>query len=114
MSKLAEYRALAIELEKLQSRQEALQKDESLKNELEFENKVKALIEEYDLTPAKAIALIDPSSAIASTPPRKQRAVKVYVNPHNGETIETKGGNHKGLKQWKEQYGAETVESWLK
>lgn len=35
------------------------------------------------------------------------------ANPHTGEFIETKGGNHKGLKAWKVQYGAETVESWL-
>jgi len=27
--------------------------------------------------------------------------------------FETKGGNHKILKQWKEQYGAEAVEGWL-
>lgn len=33
--------------------------------------------------------------------------------PHTGEFIETKGGNHKGLKAWKVQYGAETFESWL-
>lgn len=44
---------------------------------------------------------------------RKARSVKVYHNPHNGETVETKGGNHKVLKAWKAQYGAETVESWL-
>jgi hypothetical protein len=44
---------------------------------------------------------------------RRARTVKVYKNPHNGEIIETKGGNHKALKAWKEQYGAATVESWL-
>jgi hypothetical protein len=27
--------------------------------------------------------------------------------------IETKGGNHKELKAWKEKYGADTVESWV-
>ncbi|MCF5097806.1 transcriptional regulator, partial [Pseudomonas gessardii] len=27
---------------------------------------------------------------------------------------ETKGGNHRGLKAWKEQYGAATVDSWLR
>ncbi|MDG9812333.1 transcriptional regulator, partial [Pseudomonas juntendi] len=27
--------------------------------------------------------------------------------------IETKGGNHKLLKEWKAQYGADEVESWL-
>lgn len=44
---------------------------------------------------------------------RRARTVKVYKNPNNGEIIETKGGNHKALKAWKEQYGADTVESWL-
>jgi len=44
---------------------------------------------------------------------RRERQVKVYLNPNNGERIETKGGNHKLLKEWKSQYGADTVESWL-
>jgi hypothetical protein len=44
---------------------------------------------------------------------RKPRQVKVYKNPHNGEVVETKGGNHKTLKEWKVEYGADTVESWL-
>ncbi|WP_164661673.1 DNA binding protein, partial [Pseudomonas viridiflava] len=38
----------------------------------------------------------------------------VYQNPHTGELIETKGGNHRGLKAWKEQYGVDTVDSWLR
>lgn len=42
----------------------------------------------------------------------KKRAVKIYHNPHNGEKIETKGGNHKILKQWKAQYTPSVVESW--
>jgi len=45
---------------------------------------------------------------------RRARVVKVYQNPHTGELIETKGGNHRGLKAWKEQYGAATVDSWLR
>ncbi|MBR7552292.1 DNA binding protein, partial [Mycobacterium tuberculosis] len=35
-----------------------------------------------------------------------------YKNPHNGEIIETKGGNHKLLKEWKAEYGSDTVETW--
>jgi len=27
--------------------------------------------------------------------------------------VETKGGNHKILKQWKQEHGSDTVESWL-
>ncbi|MCS9086840.1 transcriptional regulator, partial [Pseudomonas aeruginosa] len=33
--------------------------------------------------------------------------------PDTGEVVETKGGNHKVLKAWKEQYGAQTVDGWL-
>ncbi|MGE8457076.1 MAG: H-NS histone, partial [Pseudomonas alloputida] len=33
-------------------------------------------------------------------------------NPHNGEVIETKGGNHKTLKEWKATWGGDVVESW--
>jgi hypothetical protein len=29
------------------------------------------------------------------------------------EVVETKGGNHKVLKEWKAEYGSDTVESWL-
>lgn len=39
--------------------------------------------------------------------------VKQYKNPHNGEIIETKGGNHKLLKEWKAEYGSDVVEGWL-
>jgi hypothetical protein len=35
------------------------------------------------------------------------------MNPHNGEIIETKGGNHKLLKERKSQYGANELESCL-
>lgn len=40
------------------------------------------------------------------------RRVKIYRNPHANEVIETKGGNHKTLKEWKATWGAEEVESW--
>jgi hypothetical protein len=44
---------------------------------------------------------------------QKARSVKVYKNPHSGEVVETKGGNHKVLKEWKAEYASEQVESWL-
>jgi len=51
---------------------------------------------------------IAPAKAI-----RKARSVKIYKNPHTGEVIQTMGGNHKTLKEWKAEYGSDTVESWL-
>lgn len=58
---------------------------------------------------SKAAKLAD---QITNTSKRAARKVKCYTNPHNGEKIETKGGNHKGLKAWKDEYGASTVEGW--
>jgi hypothetical protein len=37
----------------------------------------------------------------------------VYRNPHTNEVVQTKGGNHRTIKQWKSQHGASLVESWL-
>lgn len=34
-------------------------------------------------------------------------------NPHTGEVVETKGGNHKTRKEWKAEHGSVNVESWL-
>ncbi|MNY70929.1 hypothetical protein D3C86_2091590 [compost metagenome] len=65
------------------------------------------------------INLLDPQSgrralAVESkSGSRKPRQVKVYKKPHTGEVVETKGGNHKILKEWKAKYGSDTVESWL-
>jgi hypothetical protein len=36
---------------------------------------------------------------------------KGYKNPQTGEVVETNGGNHKTLKEWKAERGSATVES---
>lgn len=98
---------------------EALKKDAGLKREIEFEQKLVGLMKSYDKNLRDIIAILDPKAATRPAAPaakqqRRPRVVKVYENPHTGELIETKGGNHRGLKAWKEQYGAQTVESWVR
>lgn len=44
---------------------------------------------------------------------RKSLQLKVCKNPHTVEIFETKGGNHKGLKEWESEHGSAIVESWL-
>ncbi|MNE44365.1 hypothetical protein D3C80_1385870 [compost metagenome] len=68
----------------------------------------------------QVITILDPSKGLSvstasasSGVQRKLREVKRYKNPHSGEVVETKGGNHKILKQWKQEHGSDTVESWL-
>lgn len=66
------------------------------------------------------MAILDPRTAIQLSPVavteksnRKPCQLKVYKNPRSDEFVETRGGNHKILKEWKSQYGAEEVEGWL-
>ncbi len=44
---------------------------------------------------------------------RKPRKLKVFKNPETGETVETRGGNHKVLKAWKAEYKLANIDEWL-
>ena len=119
MSLIQEYRATEDAIKELQLRLQSLQSNDGLQKELEFETKLKGLMGEYSKSLRDVIALLDPHRAgrPAATQPKKgeraPRKVKSYKNPHTGEVIETKGRNHKGLKEWKSKHGADAVESWL-
>lgn len=120
MSRLAEFRALEQQLAAQLAELETLKNDDGLKREIEFEQKLRNLLGEYGYSLRNIIAILDPQAsrrAPAATESkagsRKPRQVKIYKNPHSGEVVETKGGNHKILKDWKAEYGSDTVESWL-
>lgn len=118
MSLIAEYRQTQQAVEELQARLQALSTDDRLKKELEFEEKLRGLMGEYGKSLRDVITLLDPQASTKRAPTsaapatRKPRQVKVYKNPENGEIIETKGGNHKTLKEWKAKHGADIVEGW--
>lgn len=120
MSRLAEFRKLEQTLAAQLAELETMKNDEGLKREIEFEQKLRALLEKYGCSLRDVINILDPQAsrrvpayAAPKAAQRKAREVKIYKNPHNGEIVETKGGNHKLLKQWKQEHGAEEVESWL-
>ena len=119
MSLLNDYIQKEQQLKQLQEELQRLEGDQRLKSELEFKAKLEALMNEFGKRPADVIALLAPSAdqrvnakAPASASRRKRR-LKIYKNPHTGEVIETRGGNHKGLRSWKDEHGDDTVESWL-
>ena len=118
MSRLAEFRQLEKHLAEQLAALEAMKGDEGLKKEVEFEKKLRALLAEYDYSLRNVIAILDPQASQRSPAPtatkgvRKAREIKIYNNPHSGEIVETKVGNHKLLKEWKNEYGADVVESW--
>lgn len=120
MSRLAEFRQLEKNLAEQLAALEAMKGDEGLQREVEFETKLRELLAEYGYSLRNVIALLDPQASRrdpaateSKAGTRKPRQVKIYKNPHSGEVVETKGGNHKVLKEWKTEYGADEVESWL-
>jgi hypothetical protein len=119
MSKIAEFKALEAQLAEQMRQLDAMKNDDGLKREIEFEGKLRALMAEYNVALPAIIGLLDPTARRSTAKPadaklvRKARSVKRYKNPHTGEVIETKGGNHKLLKEWKTAHGSSEVESWL-
>lgn len=119
MSKLAEYRQLEKHLAEQLQALEAMKGDDGLKKEIEFETKLRKLLEHYGFSLKHIINLLEPQttaqrkSAAPAVSTRKPRELKIYKNPNTGEVIETKGGNHKALKEWKTEHGADVVEGWL-
>ena len=120
MSIINKYRATKEAIKELQEQLENMSQDSELQKEMEFEEKLRALMAEYGKSLRDINALLDPQSIRSSVAgltkvtgrPRRTRKTKRYTNPHTGEVIETKGGNHKELKEWKARWGAQTVESW--
>lgn len=120
MSRLAEFRQLEQKLAAQLAELEALKGSSELQQEIEFEAKLRDLLATYGYSLRDIINILDPQSnrraaapVTAEKAPRRIRQVKRYTNPHSGEVIETRGGNHKLLKEWKAQHGADEVESWL-
>ncbi|MBD3897797.1 DNA binding protein [Halomonas sp. ML-15] len=120
MSLLSAYMQKEQLLKQLTEELHNMESDQRLKAELEFKEKLEALMKEFDKSAADVIDLLDPkpankSAAKAPTAAggRRKRKLKIYKNPNTGEVVETRGGNQKTLKAWKDEFGGDTVESWL-
>lgn len=106
-------------LKQLKQQLDALENDPRLKSELEFKDRLENLMNEYDKKARDVIDLLAPehssnvSSKESNGGQRRKRKLKIYKHPKTGEVLETRGGNQKTLKAWKEEHGDEVVEGWL-
>ena len=108
-------------LEQLKEELKALENNSELKKEIEFKKRLQALMAEYGNSVENVCTMLDPSylrstdrnTKTSSMDGRKKRPLKVYKNPHSGEVVETRGGNHKIIKEWKAKFGTEEVVSWV-
>jgi hypothetical protein len=119
MAKINDYYQKKQLMEKLSEELAQLEQDQALKGELEFENKVRDLMKEYKKTPKDVLQIlsaIDPTiaggKATATGGTRAKRPMKTYKNPHTGEVVQTRGGNHKTLNEWRKKHGKEAVQGW--
>ncbi|OHZ03012.1 histone-like nucleoid-structuring protein, MvaT/MvaU family [Salinicola sp. MIT1003] len=123
-SQLADYMQKEAQLARLQAELKEMEGSEQLKLAKEYKQKLEELMKKYGHTVEETIDVLDPEYKLRGLPPlesapkstggtRRKRKLKVYKNPNTGEVIETRGGNHKELKAWKDEHGAETVESWV-
>jgi len=113
MDKLTELKLKQERLAELQQEVEALEKSKDIQKELAFREDLEKLLTKYGKTMDD---LVPPSSSKGSAGAgrqRRKRKLKVYLNPHTKEKVETRGGNHSVLKAWKAEHGADEVESWL-
>lgn len=118
MSKIEIYEKKRQELERIQKELEKLESSDELKKEMQFKNDLEKLMDKYSKDAKEVLRVlgqIDPnvsSGSSAGTGTRRSRPLMKYKNPHTGEVVKTKGGNHKTLKAWREQYGKEEVDKW--
>lgn len=122
MGILVEYSEKKRQLEALKAELKELENSEDLKKELEFKSQLEKLLDKYAKSAAdaaKVLSEMDPSISIGSAKKAvkpaatgRTRALMVYKNPHTGEVVKTRGGNTKTLKEWREKYGADKVDSW--
>jgi len=118
MSQLSQFLRMQQEAERLQAEMKRLQESKELKQELEFKEMLEQAMNEYGMSATDVLNMLDPQrlekpKQETQGQTRRKRKLKIYKNPHTGETVETRGGNQKTLKAWKKEYGDEEVEGWL-
>lgn len=120
MAKINDYYQKKQLVEQLSEELAQLEQDQALKGELEFEKKVRDLMKEYKKAPKdvlQVLSAIDPTITggkvtAATGGNRARRPMKTYKNPHTGEVVQTRGGNHKTLNEWRKKHGKDAVQSW--
>lgn len=116
MSILKEFRDTEALVEELKVKLQKMANDDQLKVELEFSDKLRALMGQYGKSLRDIIQILSPSpakAAVAQPTQRRERSTKVYKHAETGEILEIKSSNNKVFKAWNDQYGAAVVAGWL-
>lgn len=120
MSLIARYYEKKGLMDKLSKEIKELEENTVLKAELKFKSELLAVIKKHNRTlddAFKALVTEDPLLPKSGARTKRKsearaRPTQVYNNPHTGEVVETRGANHKKLREWRLAHGSEEVSSW--
>lgn len=83
---------------------------EAVKKALAFREELNDLLQKHKFSEDDLREMLQVSSPKKSQ--SRTRKQFIYRNPHTGEHVKTRGANHTKLKEWREKYGADVVDSW--
>ncbi|MEQ6884379.1 histone-like nucleoid-structuring protein, MvaT/MvaU family [Salicola sp. Rm-C-2C1-2] len=124
MGKISTYYEKQQAVKQLQDELQKMEEDKELRKELDFKEELNQLMEKYGKSGKdmlEVLSALDSSvknkleqggGSSSANDGRKKRPLKTYRNPHTGEVVQTRGGNHKTLNAWRQQYGKEEVARW--
>jgi hypothetical protein len=112
--------ALEKQLAQIEKELETIKRSAAFKKENAISRSLNNLMARHDCSKSDLISILQSDTAActkrattSSSKTRKPRQLKVFKNPNTGETVETRGGNHKVLKAWKSDYKLDNIDEWL-
>ena len=112
--------AIEKQLAQLEKELKSIENSAAFKKENAVKRGLASLMKKHGCSKNDLIALLqgDESEPVkrakkANATTRKPRKLKIFKNPTTGETVETRGGNHKVLKAWKAEYKLANIDEWL-
>ena len=113
---------LEIQMAQLEKELKSIENSAAFRKENAVKRALANLMKKHGCSKADLMALLQSdgsaaakrgSPAAKSARSRKPRKLKIFKNPNTGETVETRGGNHKILKAWKAEYNLTNIDNWL-
>ena len=112
--------ALEQQLAQIEKELKSIERSAAFKKENAISRALNNLMKKHGCSKNDLISILQGDSAApakrsvaSSSKTRKPRKLKVFKNPNTGETVETRGGNHKILKAWKSEYNLSNIDEWL-
>ena len=112
--------ALEQQLARIEKELKSIERSAAFKKENAISRALNNLMKKHGCSKNDLISILQDDSGspakrsvASSSKTRKPRKLKVFKNPDTGETVETRGGNHKVLKAWKSDYNLVNINEWL-